>query len=376
MEISVVIEVDKEADLTLVVDEGNGDFLNVKGEALITTNIDRSGKIFMSGTYDLESGAYELSFNLLKRKFLIEKGSKITWEGEPTKATVNVTGKYIANVAPLDLVKSQLSEDITTTQRNTYLQRLPFDVILKMEGELMQPKITFDIILPDNKSYRVPNDIIANVRTRLEQLRQEEGEMNKQVFSLLLLNRFVAENPFDFDNGTNASMLARQSVSKLMTEQLNRLATDLVKGVDINFDIQSSEDYTTGERKDRTDLNVGLSKQLLNDKLTVTVGSNFELEGPQNSSQQGNNVAGNVALDYKLSRDGRYLLRAYRKNEYQGIIDGYVVETGVGFIITVDYNRFREIFQSSRKQRQRRNNQAEQKEPAATTATQTEPVKQ
>jgi hypothetical protein len=354
MEVSVTIDVDKEADLTLIVDEGNGDFLNVKGEALLSATVDRSGKIFLAGTYELESGAYELSFNLLKRKFEIQKGSKIIWEGEPTKANVDITAKYVANVAPLDLVKSQLDESITAAQRNTYLQRIPFDVILKMEGELLQPKIAFDILLPENKTYIVSNEIITTARTRLEQLRQEEGEMNKQVFSLLLLNRFVAENPFASSSGTSASTLARQSVSKLMTEQLNRLATELVKGVDINFDIESSEDYTTGERADRTELNVGLSKKLLNDRLTVTVGSNFELEGPQNSNQQSNNIAGNVALDYKLSKDGRYLLRAYRKNEYQGIIDGYVIETGVGFIITLDYNRFREIFQSRKKREQLR----------------------
>lgn len=378
MEISVTIEVDKEADLTLIVDEGNGDFLNVRGEALLTANVDRSGKVILAGTYDLESGTYELSFNLLRRKFLIEKGSKITWEGEPTKADVDITAKYIANVAPLDLVKNQLSDDITTGQRNTYLQKLPFDVMLKMEGELLRPKISFDIILPDNKSYIVSNDIITNVRTRLGQLRQEEGEMNKQVFSLLLLNRFVAENPFaSSGSGTSASTIARQSVSKLLTEQLNRLATDLVKGVDLNFDIQSSEDYTTGERRDRTDLNIGLSKRLLNDRLTVTVGSNFELEGPQNSNQQSNNIAGNVALDYKISSDGRYMLRAYRKNEYQGVIDGYVVETGVGFVITLDYNRFREIFQSQEKRRRlREERRRRQNEQQTTPAASTGPAKQ
>ncbi len=375
MDISMIIEVNKEADLTLVIDEGNGDFLNVKGEALLTTSVDRSGKIFLSGTYELQSGSYELSFNFLRRKFEIQKGSKITWEGEPTDAVVDVAAKYIATVAPLDLVKNQLSENITTNQRNTYLQKLPFDVMLKMEDELLHPKITFDIILPTNKNYVVGPEIITNVRTRLEQLRQDEGEMNKQIFSLLLLNRFVAENPFASSGGSlSASTLARNSVSKLMTEQLNRLAADLVKGVDINFNIQSSEDYTTGERQDRTDLNVGLSKRLLNDRLTVTVGSNFELEGPQNSPQQATNIAGDVAIDYKLSSDGRYMLRGFRKNEYQGVIDGYIIETGIGFLITVDYNQFRQIFLSSKK-RQRRQQRAFSTDASQTRATTTEQEK-
>jgi hypothetical protein len=150
-----------------------------------------------------------------------------------------------------------------------------------------------------------------------------------------------------------------------MTEQLNQLAAGLIEGVDINFDVASSDDYSTGEKRNRTDLNVGLSKRLLNDRLTVTVGSNFELEGPQQSSQSSNNIAGNVAVNYQLSKDGRYMLRFYRKNDYQGVVDGYIIETGLGFIMTVDYNRFKEIIQAKkvRKQRQARieaNNQNQQ----------------
>ncbi|MEI9944245.1 MAG: translocation/assembly module TamB domain-containing protein [Chitinophagaceae bacterium] len=361
LDISVNIEVKREAEFSLVIDEGNGDFLKVKGEALLNAGIDPSGKISLAGSYELDEGSYELSFNFLRRKFDIQKGSRIVWEGEPTAANVDVTAKYIANTAPLDLVKNQL-DNATGSERNTYLQKLPFEVILKMEGKLLKPQISFDIVLPDNKSYIVSNDIITNVRTRLDQLRQEEGEMNKQVFSLLLLNRFVAENPFESSGGgPTPETFARQSASKLLTEQLNRLATDLVSGVDLNFDVLSSEDYTTGERKDRTDLNVGISKRLLNDRLTVSVGSNFELEGPQ-SSNQGSNIAGNVAVDYRLSKDNRYLLRAYRKNEYQGVIDGYVIETGVGFIITIDYNRFSQIFKKKKTPEQRRKEQEAKKE--------------
>jgi hypothetical protein len=154
----------------------------------------------------------------------------------------------------------------------------------------------------------------------------------------------VGDNPFQSSSGGfNAGSFARQSVSKLFTEQLNQLASGLIQGVDINFDVASSDDYTTGERRSRTDLNVGLSKRLLNDRLTVTVGSNFELEGPQKSNQKSNNLAGDISVNYQISKDGRYMLRAYRKNQYEGAIEGYVIEQGVGFVITMDYNRFSEI---------------------------------
>lgn len=351
MEVSVNLEIKKEADLTIVVDEGNGDFLNVRGEATLSAGIDPGGKITVTGTYEIEKGSYGLTFNLLKRKFDIQKGSKLIFKGEPTDADVDITAVYIANTAPLDLVKDQLEGSVTTI-RNTYLQKLPFEVDLKMQGELLKPVITFDILLPDNKNYNVDKSIVELVNEKLTEVRKEPSELNKQVFALLLLGRFVTENPFESSGpGLSAASIARESVSKLLTEQLNQLASSLVKGVNLNFDVQSQDDYSTGNRQEHTDLNVALSKKLLNDRLTVTVGSNFELEGAQNSPQQSNNIAGNVAIDYQLSKDGRYLLRAYRKNDFQGILEGYVIETGVGFIITVDYNQFKEIFQKKKKRK-------------------------
>jgi translocation and assembly module TamB len=354
MDISANISIDKGAEMNLIIDEGNGDFLRVKGEASLTGGIDRSGKTTLSGTYELEEGSYDLSFSLIHKQFSIAKGSTITWTGEPTNANLNINAIYVANAAPSDLVDDQLSASDATT-RNTYLQKLPFQVYLKMTGELLKPSITFDVQLPEDKSYNVTKDIISTVEAKLDLLRQEPSEMNKQVLALLLLGRFVGEDPFASNSGgTSAESIARQSVSKILTSQLNQLASSLIKGVDINFDLQSTDDYTTGNLQNRTDLNVAVSKRLLNDRLTVSVGSNFELEGPQTSDQT-DNIAGNIAVDYKLSKDGRYTLRAYRKNDYDDVLEGYVVETGVGFIITIDYNSFREIFMKKNKKKNKKN---------------------
>ncbi|MGZ3848212.1 MAG: translocation/assembly module TamB domain-containing protein [Flavisolibacter sp.] len=343
MDITANLEIKKEAIFNIIVDEANGDFLNVRGEALLSTGVDPSGKITLVGNYQLEEGAYQLSFNFLQRRFDIEKGSTITWTGSPTDGELNVKAVYVANTAPIDLVQDQIAA-APSAIRNTYLQKLPFEVHLNLTGELMQPKVGFDIVLPEDKNYGVSNDIVTQVQSRLTQIRTDQGEINKQVFSLLLLGRFVGQDPFQSSGGGfNVGTYARESVSKLMTEQLNNLAGSLIQGVDLNFDVASTDDYTTGERRNRTDLNIGLTKKLLNDRLQVTVGNNFELEGPQNSGQKNNNIAGNVAVNYQLTKDGRYMIRFYRKNEYVGVVDGYIIETGLGFILNVDYNRFAEI---------------------------------
>src|SRR4029079_8114652 len=308
MDIALNIEIKKEAVFNVIVDPANGDFLNAQGEAQLTAGIDPSGKITLTGNYTLEKGSYQLSFNLLQRKFEIAKGSTITWTGEPTTAQLDVTAIYVANVAPIDLVEDQIASS-SSAIKNTYMQKLPFQVHLKLTGELMKPVVAFDILLPEDKNYGVSNDVVTTVQYKLTQLRADEGETNKQVFSLLLLNRFVGENPFAPEGGSgySAETYVRQSASKLLTQQLNQLAAGLINGVDVNFDVVTSEDYTTGSMKNKTDLNVSLSKKLLNDRLKISVGSEFGLEGPQNANQQGNNIAGNLSAEYQLSRDGRYL---------------------------------------------------------------------
>ena len=348
IEASVNIEVDKDAEISIVIDKANGDFLQLKGEAELTGGIDASGKTSLTGKYEFSGGSYEMSFNLIKRKFDIKPGSYILWKGEPTLADVRVTAIYKADVAPIDLVADQLGT-VTPEVRNTYKQKIPFETELKMDGELLQPKITFDIILPEGNN-SVSADVINTTKAKLAQIRQQEDALNKQVFALLLLGRFIGENPFESEvGGFSASSLARQSASKILSQQLNNLAGDLISGVELDFDLQSTEDYTSGIKENRTDLKVGLSKKLLNDRLKVSIGSNIGLEGTPRENEEASRIAGDLSADYLLSKDGRYKLRAYRKNNYQVALQGQVIETGVAFIITMDYDKFDELFHRIKK---------------------------
>jgi hypothetical protein len=353
--LSANVTIDPDAELNVVVDPSNGDALNVKGEANLIATMDPSGKTSLTGRYEINDGSYNLSVGPLgKKAFKLVKGSTIVWTGDPMSANVDLTALYEVNAAPIDLLNE--AENI---QAKT---KLPFQVYLMMEDELMKPTISFRLDLPENER----GALGGSVYTRLQQVNQDENELNKQVFALLALNRFIAENPFQSlaGGGGGVSTLARSSVSKLLTEQLNNLASDLVQGVDINFGINSSEDYSTGALEQKTDLEVGLSKKLLNDRLTVTVGSSFGLEGPPTQNQKSTNIAGNVNVEYALSADGRYRLRAYRRNQNEGVIEGQIIETGLGFALVVDYNKFREIFRKkeTREQRKARREENEARE--------------
>lgn len=344
LDVSMNIQTDSSAILTMVIDERTGEGLTVRGRSNLVFGMDKSGKMDLTGSFEVESGSYNLSLDVLKRKFDIQRGSTITWTGDPTAAVLDLTAAYTANTPSLDLIANEVAGR-SQTDINKFKQKLPFLVSLKMEGELMKPKITFDITLPPNVLTLWPD-----VDQKLQQIRAEESELNKQVFALLLLNRFVGDDPLQSaaGGGSTVGNMAFQSASQILTNQLDQLAGSLIKGVDINFDLNNQQDFSTGAEQDYTELNVSVSKQLFNDRIKVSVGSDFDVQGENNPGQQTSNIAGDVAVDYKLTKDGRYMLRAYRKNQYEAVVEGQVVESGLSFILTFDYNKLKEIFQKTR----------------------------
>lgn len=349
IELTGTIQSDTAALITLVTDERNGDAVKIKGRASLSGGIDKSGKMSLTGDYQLQSGSYQITLSVLKRQFTIQPGSTITWNGDPLSATLDITAQYVANTQPINLLQSEITS-LPTADINRYKSKVPFNVLLTMKGDLMKPQISFDIELPDDQKSRWPE-----VENKLTYIRGDDAELNKQVFALLLLGRFVQENPLkNSAEGTSLATTAKSSVSKILADQLNNLAGSLIQGVDLNFGINSEDDYTSGTATSRTDLNVGVSKKLLNDRIKVSVGSNFELEGPSNTNENASNIAGDIAIDYMLSKDGRYLLRAYRRNRYEGVVEGQVVESGVSFIFTLDFNNFRQLLHG--KKNRNRNN--------------------
>jgi translocation and assembly module TamB len=348
-QLNVNVDIEKNAVFNVVIDPVTGDNLQVKGEASLNTEIGPDGAVGLTGTYQLADGYYELHYNFIKKKFKIQSGSTIALSGDPMDAEVDITAVYESQIAPYELVEKQLSQD----ELNQFKQRLPFQILLKLKGKVLKPDISFDIVLPETTTNTASSSVTDQVQRKLTEIRNDPSTLNKQVFAALILGRFVADDPFASSGGGGLEYAARQSASRFLSDQLNNLAGQLVKGVELNVDLQSSEDYSTGTQQTRSDLSVSASKRLFSDRLNVTVGNDFQLEGPQAQSQQSSLIPGNLSADYQLTKDGKYMIRGYRVNQLQNIIDGYVIETGISFRVVLEYNKFKYIFRNRTKQRQR-----------------------
>ncbi|MGH7237913.1 MAG: translocation/assembly module TamB domain-containing protein, partial [Candidatus Saccharimonadales bacterium] len=95
LDISATIKIRKAANFTVVIDERNGDVVQLSGAAQLNMAIDPSGKTSLTGTYTVNQGSYNLSYATVKRKFIFKPGSTITWQGDPTKAAIDMTATYV-----------------------------------------------------------------------------------------------------------------------------------------------------------------------------------------------------------------------------------------------------------------------------------------
>ncbi len=346
--LNVNVDIEKDAQFTILIDPETGDKLNVKGKAFLNANLGSDGNMALAGTYELEDGFYDLSIEIIKKKFKIQKGSIIQLAGDPLDAEANITAIYEANIAPYDLLQNQGQQDESVVFR----QRVPFQVLLKMSGKVMKPTISFDIVVSE-KGNTTPDNIRAPVEAKLNELRNNPTEMNKQVVAVLALGRFISEDVFSASGGgLGLENAVRQSASRFLSEQLNRMAGDLIAGIELDFGLNTSEDYSTKTRVNRTDLNVTASKRLFNDRLKVSIGNDFQLEGQATTNANPSYLPGNLSADYMITPDGRYVLRGYRKTELQNIINGFIIETGLSFRLGLEYNRFRQLLLGQKRYRE------------------------
>lgn len=332
IDLTANIELNDKEQLSIVIDPVTGDKLSVKGNATLTLAITPSGDMQMAGRYEITEGTYDFTFyRLVKRSFKIDKGSSITWSGNPLEAMMDIQASYEVETTAIELLA-------LTDPPAEWRQRLPFLVYLHLNGELMTPDIRFELDMPVEKR----NVLSGAPYSRIQDINTRESDLNKQVFALLILKRFITDNVFDSQSGSSVEATARRSVSRLLSDQLNRLAEN-IKGVELSFDVRSDEDYTTGQAQGTTAVQLGVSKSLLDDRLIVKVSGNVDIEGNKANQNSFADYVGDLALEYKLTEDGRFRITGFRNTNYD-IISGELIETGAGLIYIKDYDTLRELF--------------------------------
>lgn len=316
IQLNFKLEVTPEARIELIFDETAGDIMKARGNGNLMLEINTLGNFNMYGEYVVTEGDYLFTLeNIINKKFIVRDGGTIIWNGNPYDAQMDLDAVYKLR-APL----SDITGDTTLTKR------VPVECHMLMTGKLMNPDIKFDIQLPT-----VGEEMTSTVRTKIS----TEQDMNRQVFSLLIMNRFYPEQ----GGITTGGDLAGASASELLSNQLSNWLSQTTDIVDLGVSYRSGDEVTAQE------VELALSKQLFNDR--VSIEGNVGVGGASTTTQS-SNLMGDVTVEYKISDDGRLRAKMFNEaNDYNLANANQSPYTqGVGVFYREEFDTFRQFFRN------------------------------
>jgi hypothetical protein len=283
----------------------------------------------VSGRVDIVTGNLHYSIPMVKVKdFDIEPDSYI-------KISEKVTTPY------LNLITSSSVRASTDGLMPDYDKVLKFKVLLKLEGDLDDLKMNFDIST-------VTTDAI--VSSRLAQLSEKERNIN--ALNLLIRGSFLLNTKGNSLVGSTD--MADAQVDRFLANQLNQIISDNIHFVDLKFDVQSYFDINASSQYVfHRDYYFNVGKSLFNNRARInykgSIGAWEEVESIQANSQF---VQNELELEVKITKDGTYRGVFFMKNKYEGLLEGEVVETGGGIRIKKKYNSIKEIFTPKKRRKE------------------------
>ena len=341
----MALEVTPDAECRMIFDEQEGEILSGHGDALLNITYDsKTEELSMSGDYNVTKGNYLYAYSFgdllpINKPFEIRSGGLIRWTGDPYEAQININAYYKGlRVSYYDLISDLVVND--PAAKGIALQPADIDLGMNLSGALLSPDISFSLAVP-----RLDPKIKSLVENRVRSLSEDKNALNRQVFGLIVLKRFLPEggaatnstaqsNLSSTGNGvanTLTELLLNQA-SMYLTGILSEAVSDLdfISSVDVNLSanlyntesVNLSSTRTTG-----TTVNAALSPSLMNGRITLRLGGNLDVGAGGNttpgSATDGSNayLGPDFLFEYKITTDGRFRIRAYGRSDY-GQVNG------------------------------------------------------
>lgn len=318
-EININMNVNPNALLTIFLPYGLGN-IQSQGQGGLNLSVNSAGNVSLAGDYIVDKGSFDLTLaDFIKKHFSLVKGGRISWTGDPYKATVNLRGLY--------KVKADLSTlGVTIDTTSNYRNRVNVDCYVILTKDLLNPQMKFQIKFPD-----LDPDLQRMAYAQLDTTNQ--ALMNQEMISLLVLKSFVPNN--------RANVNLTSSYYNILTNQLSGILSSFSQNLDVGLN------YNPGSQLTKEEFDVALSTQLFDERLIIN--GNFGMSYDR-QKRSASNLVGDVDIGYKLTKDGTWMLKAFNHSNvnswyYYNNYDKISPYTqGVGIAFQKSFNNIADIF--------------------------------
>ena len=315
------LDVTPDAEVQLVLDSKAGDVMRGRGSGKLNINLTPKGDFSISGDYIISSGDYLFTLgNIVNKRFSVESGSRISWNGDIEDADIDINAKYRLETSLFDLL-----------QEEQFRERIPVECLLHMTGKLINPIIAFDIYLPTADE---------QTRSYLKNAINTDEELSRQFIYLLVMNRFYPDPAYRTGGNTLPATGAGSSALGNTMEMVSNQLTNWLSQISNDFDIGFV--YRPGNEISAQEVEFALSTQLLNDR--VTINGNFDVGANQNNSSA-STVTGVFDVEFKLLKNSEKLrLKFFNRSNDNILYETAPYTQGLGIFFRQEFDRFKNIF--------------------------------
>ncbi|MHA6247693.1 translocation/assembly module TamB domain-containing protein [Pontibacter sp. CAU 1760] len=332
------LDVTDDAYFEIIIDRTTGDVIRGSGNGDIRMTIDTRGDFNMYGTFEIKQGAYNLNLleGLVTREFDVVPGGTISWNGDPVNGQMNLTATYTQMASLETLIQSTAASQ----------RRYPVTAVIGLTGSILSPEVDLMLRLQEQGISSSSQEIESQIAL----INNDESELNRQVFSLLVLQRLSPTGSLAFDSRVGASAVGG-SLGSLLSSQLNNLFSSIDSNLEIDIGLDG-----IGQQQ-LASLQLRLSYSFFNGRLRLTNETGFG--GVNDEANSGSAYIGDWTLDYYISQSGE--LRA--RLQYSTTPDIYTgrirKSQSVSLLHTKRFDSFRELFISNRRMRRQRERELE-----------------
>jgi hypothetical protein len=315
-----------DAEVQIIFDSKIGDIMRGRGFGDLKLEMDKEGFFYMYGDYTIQEGDYLFTLqNLINKRFRMQQGGTIRWTGDPYDADIDIRAIYRTRTSLFDLAANQ------TDTSDVYRRRIPVETILHLRDNLFNPSVSFEIQLPGSDE---------STRELLQRIITTEQEMNRQVFSLLVLNRFLP--PEDGFNSALSYGMGTTS-TELLSNQLSNWLSQISSDFDIGINFRPGDEISSQE------IELALSTQLFDDR--VIIDGNFGVAGNHPAhTQRTSNIIGDVNVEVKLTPEGKFRIKAFNRSNTFDILNTNAPYTqGVGVFYRREFDNLGDLFRRHRR---------------------------
>ena len=317
MNVDAILRVSDAAIVNVDITANGNDKAQVQGGGTFNYTMTSMGDSRFTGRYTIEKGFVRYTPPLMSEKYFnFTPGSYISFTGDLLNP--------ILNIKAVDDMK------VNVTQEGQNSRLVNFDVKADISGTLENMNVAFDLAAKDDIS-------IAN---ELQTMSAEQRA--NQAMNMLLYDTYTGPG------STASGNIIGNPLYSFLESQINAWAANNIKGVDISFGIDQYDNTKDGTKSSSTSYSYRVSKALFNDRFKIVVGGNYstDADADENFSQ---NLINDISFEYMLNRSGSMYVKLFRHVGYESILEGEVIQTGVGFVYKRKLRSLRDLFGRSPK---------------------------